>query len=157
MDPTPAEQRPPLPDIHPAIARVLAASPDEPRGVWFPANFGDSPKIGRLSDAAFRLWATGIDFCSRQLTNGVIPREVVVRLAGGRVRKKILDELLEVIEPYGSVWEPDPAGHGYRVCDYLDWNPSRIEVQLAEVAIRDGLVVDDDGIPVRWLGKGEPR
>ena len=156
MDPMPAAP-PAVHSTHPAVARVLAANPNYPRGVWFPASFRDHPKIHRLSDAAFRLWATGIDYCSRQLTDGFIPREVLGGLLGRRVHKRILDELLQVIPPYGSLWEVDPAGTGFRVHDYLDWNPSRTEVMAAEEEIRGELVFDEEGRPLGWSGRAVPR
>jgi hypothetical protein len=156
MDPTPAVALS-NPALHPAVARVLTADPNDPRGVWFPSDFVKHPKVARLTDAAFRLWAAGIDYCSRHLTDGFIPREVVSWLAGGRVRKRLIEELLETIPPYGPLWELDPARNGYRVHDYLDWNPSGAEVRRAEEETRDGIEFDDDGRALRWRPRAVRR
>jgi hypothetical protein len=137
---------------------VLASDPNDRRGVWFPAHFSEHPKIDRLSDAAFRFWASGLAFCSTHLTDGHIPRVCLRRIAGGRVRKKLLAELLEVVQPYGSaLWEPDPGGNGYWVHDYLEWNPSRAEMLAAQDAIRGELLWDEEGEPIGWARREPSR
>lgn len=125
--------------------------------MWFPAYFRDHPLISRLSDAAFRLWASSIEYCSRNLTDGFVPREIVAGLVGHRVRKKVLEELLRPIPPYGVLWELDPRGIGYLVHDYLKWNPSRAEVQCAEDEVRDELPFYDEERPLGRSRQGVAR
>lgn len=84
--------------------------------------FGDHPKIAGLSDAAFRLHTLGILYCARHLTDGVIAADEVPRLVR-RYRKAALVELVE-----RGLWL-DVLGGAFSIHDYLDWNPSRDEVE----------------------------
>lgn len=71
------------------------------------------PKIGKLSDKAFRLWVWGLSYCQMYLTDGLIePSAIPLRL------KRASEGLLQV-----GLWEPYAAG--FKVHDYLDWNDSK--------------------------------
>lgn len=72
-----------------------------------------------LTDAAFRLHVTGIAYCNRELTDGVIEADEVPVLVR-RYRKAALVELLDK-----GHWLPLLDGHLYQIRDYLDWNDSR--------------------------------
>lgn len=84
-------------------------------------NYGDHPKVARLSDAAYRLHTNGIIFCARLLTDGRIDCEDVP----GLVRKFRRAALVELVER--RMWTP--VEDHYLIHDYLDWNPSRSEVE----------------------------
>lgn len=90
-------------------------------------HFGDHMKIAGLSDAAFRLHVCGILYCSRGLTDGLIPADDVPRLVR-RFRRPALAELLE-----RNIWTSVMDG-AYVIHDYLDWNPSRAEVERRRAA-----------------------
>lgn len=84
--------------------------------------YADHPKVAGLSDAAFRLHTTGILYCARNLTDGLISADDVPRL----VRKFRRAALVELVERglWGNVLDD-----AYSIHDYLDWNPSKAEVE----------------------------
>lgn len=79
-------------------------------------NFAEHPKIGRLSDAAFRGHVTAILYASRLLTDGFVPDSAM-----RGVPKKATTELVTA-----GLWER--AEEGWWLHDYLDYNPSRERV-----------------------------
>jgi hypothetical protein len=85
----------------------------------------EHPKVVTLSDGAFRLHISGIAYCNRFLTDGIIRAEVVARLVP-RYRRSHLDELLGGDRPLWLQVEPDAI---YEIHDYLDWNKSRAEIE----------------------------
>lgn len=89
-------------------------------------NYADHPKVTRLSDAAFRLHTSAIIRSGRYLTDGRIEFDDVPRLVP-KFRKQAVDELLDK-----GLWEQN--GTGYLIHDYLDWNPSRTQVERAKKA-----------------------
>lgn len=91
-------------------------------------NYGDHPKVARLSDAAYRLHTNGIIFCGRQLTDGRIDADMVPLLVR-RFRKAALLELV-----IAGLWIEAPDV--YLIHDYLDWNPSKAEVMRRREASR---------------------
>jgi hypothetical protein len=124
--------------------------------VRFDDNFYEHPEIYRLSDAAFRMWTAGIGYCARHTTDGFIERSAITILAGGRKRKKALQQLLAPHGDFPPLWTYDEARVGYVVRDYLKWNQSRLEVEQARADARrrkadwqrrkdDGEAGDDDG------------
>lgn len=84
--------------------------------------YADHPKVAGLSDAAFRLHTTGILYCARNLTDGLISSEDVPRLVR-RFRRAALVELVD-----RTLWVPVLDG-AYSITNYLDWNPSKAEVE----------------------------
>lgn len=87
----------------------------------FDDNFADHPKVAGLSDAAFRLHVAGILYCSRQMSDGLIPAAEVPRLVR-RPRRPAIDELLD-----RGLWVSILDG-AYAIHDYLDWNDSREKI-----------------------------
>ncbi len=89
---------------------------------WFHLddNFPDHRKVAGLSDAAFRLHVAGLAYCSRGLTDGIIPADDVPRLVR-RYKPSARTELVD-----GGLWV-ESLGH-YLIHDYLDWNDSRERV-----------------------------
>lgn len=84
--------------------------------------YPDHPKIAVLSDAAFRAHASSICYCSKYLTDGLIPRTVGIRLAQNK--RSALGELTAGDPP---LWIEVEGG--FRVRDFLEWNRSRAEVE----------------------------
>lgn len=89
--------------------------------------FPDHEKVDVLSDGAFRLHVSGMHYCARKLSDGIIPARRVERLKP----KYKPAELAELIA--GRLWHK--GGHGcdtehcplgeaseYVVHDYLQWN-----------------------------------
>jgi hypothetical protein len=92
----------------------------------FDDNYASHPKTWRLSDAAYRLHSSALIFCSRHTTDGFILADQVPTLVP-RFKRKTLDELVTA-----GMFEPiriDGAEVSYEVHDYLDWNPSRAQIE----------------------------
>jgi hypothetical protein len=87
-------------------------------------HFHDNPKVLETPLPAVGLYAIGLSYCNAQLSDGFIPRSVLVGIRGWAAAATALVE--------HRFWEPAEGG-GYRVHDYLDWNPSR-EQRLADRA-----------------------
>lgn len=83
--------------------------------------FPSHPKIMPLSDAAFRLHISGICYCNKHLTDGLIGAEAVPTLRP-RYRPNMLAELID-----RGLW----MAHGdvYEIRDFLDWNRSKADVE----------------------------
>lgn len=79
----------------------------------------DHPKVMPLSDAGFRLLVTGWCWCSRYLTDGVMPMEVWSRFGNKRAR----DELVRTAHVHLT-----PDGTSVSFHDYLDHQRSREQV-----------------------------
>lgn len=79
----------------------------------------DHPKIAGLSDAAFRALVTGWCWCSRYLTDGVMPLEVWSRIGNKRCR----DELVRNLNVL-----PSADGTSVEFHDYLQHQRSRQQV-----------------------------
>jgi hypothetical protein len=79
-------------------------------------NFPDHPAIRSLTDGAYRLFVDALCYCSRYLTDGLVPGEFV----DGRHRKAAA-ELVE-----RRRWFVE--GEGWRIHDYLVYQESREKV-----------------------------
>ena len=88
---------------------------------WFKLDdhFGNHPKVNKAGNAATGLWVRCATYSAQYLTDGHIPVEVA-RLYGTRNEIKAL---LDV-----GLWEMNGDG-GYVMPDYLDFNPSRQQVE----------------------------
>lgn len=80
-------------------------------------NFADHPKVDALSDGAFRLHVSGLNYCARKLTDGVVEKHRVHRLMPV-YKPSYLKELIDA-----RMWMPHVDG--YEIHDYLEWNQSR--------------------------------
>lgn len=92
-------------------------------------------KVVQAGNEAAGVYARALAHCSSQLTDGFVPEKVAGLIADGR--RKPITALLEA-----GLWERDDGG--YRIADYLDYNPSRAVVEarreaLAEAGRRGGL------------------
>lgn len=74
------------------------------------------PKLAGLSHAARWLWIAGLCYCGEYLTDGAIKRETAATLMDG-YRQAHAVELVAA-----GLWDLTPDG--YRVHDYLDFQPS---------------------------------
>jgi hypothetical protein len=88
--------------------------------------FPEHPKLIAAGPLAGWLWVVGLAYCTRHLTDGIIPAAVVPRLVGDtiatRTRQRCVTTLVRV-----GLWKRDTNGD-IRVHDYLDYQPSRAEV-----------------------------
>jgi hypothetical protein len=79
----------------------------------------EHPKVAALPDAAFRLHIEGLCYCARMLTDGAIPEVIAQRLG----TKKACKDLVK-----SGLWKSENDG-GFRIHDYLDFQPSREDVE----------------------------
>src|SRR5690606_8367123 len=112
------------------------------------------PKMAAVGPIGWGVWLAGLAYCNRNLTDGFIPYHVADRIAGSwRVRVPTPDgrvQVWKISRSSGMVGEDldaewvigllvqaglwEEVEGGYRVHDYLDYQPSREEVE-AERAI----------------------
>lgn len=85
--------------------------------------FDSHPKIRKLSLAATGLLVRGMAHSGQYLTDGVLDVEWINERARGRVGKNALREL-----QLAGLLEPCEGG-ALRIHDFLDYNPSRAEVE----------------------------
>ena len=95
-------------------------------------DFTEHPKIVVLSDAAFRLQMSGMRYCAKFKTNGLVPADDrLLRRIVPNFKPTALKELLD-----GKVWHSPGDGCGTKHCligdtdsyvvhDYLQWNKSK--------------------------------
>ena len=88
--------------------------------------FCEHEKIENLSDRAFRLHLAALCLCARLLTDGRVSESNARKLAAG-IRMgnvhRYVDELVNA-----RLWSSHNKG-GWRIKDYLDYNPSSIKVK----------------------------
>jgi len=89
--------------------------------------FAEHAKIGALTDRSFRLHVTGLCYCARNLTDGVLDeralRIVCAIVARGSLRRNI-DELVDA-----GLWHPFGGEGSYEINDFLDYNPTAERVK----------------------------
>ena len=98
----------------------------------------DNPKIAALSDRAKVAFLESGTYCARELTDGFVPLNKAKAIAG---TARALKELVP------GLWEP--VAGGYRIHDYLDYNPTRAQV-LATKQTRSE--AGSKGAANRWQG-----
>jgi hypothetical protein len=87
--------------------------------------FPDHPRVVGLTDAAFRTHVAGLCYSARYLTDGSIPTSAL-RSIGTRKAATELEE--------AGIWAR--SDHGWLIRDYLDYNPSRADVEDKREAAR---------------------
>jgi hypothetical protein len=75
------------------------------------------PKVGTLSDAAFRAWIEGLCYSAEYLTDGFLPA-VFLRAVKPRTKTELVQT---------GLWEQN--GTGVYVHDFLDFQTSKDRVQ----------------------------
>lgn len=91
---------------------------------WFKLDdhFPDHPKFVAAGGDAAWLWICGGCYCARHLTDGLIPKAAVPRLSDRRNPTKLAERLVGV-----GAWID--RGDCYEMHDYLEFNPSRADVE----------------------------
>lgn len=90
-------------------------------------NWHGHPKMLGAGLAAMGLYTWGLSYSSHYLTDGFIPKNALPGLVGTKPAAKAL-------EVFG-VWEPVPGG--WRIHDYLDYNPSKAQVEAQRAADKE--------------------
>lgn len=92
--------------------------------------FHAHPKVRATSRSALGLLALALSYSADYLTDGHIGSSFVSDHIRGRAAKREATELCE-----RGFWEV--TDEGYRIIDYLDYNPSRAQVEDRRKAERD--------------------
>ncbi len=92
--------------------------------IRFEDNFPEHPKVLALSDGAFRLHVRAIGYAARHLTDGHVSSAALRSMTR---RSALPAELVAA-----GIWEHE--GDGYKVHDYLHYQPSKTEVQKRRAA-----------------------
>jgi hypothetical protein len=90
--------------------------------------FCEHPKIETLGDLPFRLHVKAICYANRNLTDGYVP-DIAARAMGGPKHKRAARALIDA-----GLWEL--ARGGYRIHDFLDFQPSREAVMARRMTDR---------------------
>jgi hypothetical protein len=85
-------------------------------------NFPEHPKIARAGGDAAWLHVCALAYCSRNLTDGLVPNAVLKKLSDRRNPIRLAAQLVDA-----GLWEREEAG--WRVHDYLKFQPSRADVE----------------------------
>jgi hypothetical protein len=93
------------------------------------------PKVAALSDRAFRVWVSSIEYCDDLLTDGTILKAAIGSLSV-RPRPRDIAELTRILPSYtAGLWEERPDR--FVLHDYLDWQSSKAQVQQSRARLRD--------------------
>jgi len=82
----------------------------------------EHPKTAGLSCEAWTLWIHGLTYCSRNLTDGEIPKPYLPRLSPVRRVKKATQELLDA-----GLWVDE--GARIQVHNYVKWQRSKSQIE----------------------------
>lgn len=100
-------------------------------------------KIRPLTDAAFRLWVSAVCWCNANRTDGIVFCQDLTYVSDTKRPRKAVAELVET-----GLWEEIDGG--WRIHDFLDYNPSKSQVDAerkrkteAQKRWRDGLKTND--------------
>ena len=88
--------------------------------------FWGNPKVLIIGNEAAGAYARMLSFCGDHLTDGRVPEETARFIAKPKT--------LGVLEEYGFIHR---NGTGYLIPDYLEFNPSREQIEAKRQADRD--------------------
>lgn len=101
--------------------------------------FPEHPKVAALSDRAFRVHVRGICYSAKVLSDGFVPQALAKQWGAASVRSLVSEGLWSV------------ENGGYLIHDYLDYNPSRSQVEGKRAADsnrkRGGIAAESDATP----------
>ena len=80
-------------------------------------------KAMAAGNAAMGLWVRAGSFCAQQLTDGYVPKDIAETLGTRRQAERLVD---------AGLWKPEAGG--YRYHDWVDFQPSRAEIQQKRAA-----------------------
>ena len=88
--------------------------------------FTEHEKVEGLSDRAFRLHVHALCLCARLLTDGRVSDTNLGKLAAALHTRDVTRYVAELVG--ARLWSAHNRG-GYKIKDYLDYNPSSIKVK----------------------------
>jgi len=93
-------------------------------------SFPDHPKVVGLSDTAFRVHISGLCYCGKYLTDGLIPMQIASRFANNDM--SVIVELTNA-----ELWREDVSSNGFRIHDYLAHQTSKDQVEVKRANLRE--------------------
>ena len=105
------------------------------------------PKIVEAGPVAAWFWFCGICYCREHLTDGLIADKMLPTLVPGVPSWKRPADVLVA----AGLWHREERG--YRVHDFLEWNPSRAEIEAQLLAHPDIAQVAVVGVPDERMGE----
>lgn len=90
----------------------------------------EHPKTAGLSCEAWTLWVHGLAYCSRNLTDGEIPKAILPRLSPVRRVKKATAELIAA-----DLWSEE--GARILVTNYVKWQRSKSQIESDKSAAKE--------------------
>lgn len=93
-------------------------------------SFPDHPKVVGLSDSAFRVHISGLCYCGKYLTDGLIPMQIASRFANNDM--SVIVELTNA-----ELWREDVSNNGFRIHDYLAHQTSKEQVEVKRANLRE--------------------
>lgn len=103
------------------------------RYLRFELGFSRHRKVHRLSDAAFRFWASAIDYSREQATNGELTAEdleAIARCPMGAKRAAVVTELVAA-----KLWQVTDSG--WQIHGYLNWQDNSEQVAQHRAEARE--------------------
>lgn len=97
-------------------------------------HFPEHEKVNGLHDRAFRFHVAALCYCARNRTDGLITARSagVVAAILNTQTKRWIDELTAA-----GLWTADEGSDGWRINDYLDYNPSAEQIRADRDAARE--------------------
>lgn len=120
--------------------------------------WAEDPKVATLSrfgpvDACLArdLFGQMIDYARRELTDGVVPEEVIARCAFPLPPDDALRVAMHLADPgaYGPLCEWNADRNAFRILAYGKWNDTRADVEARRAVGRDAALH-------RWKGAAAP-
>jgi hypothetical protein len=135
-------------------------------------DFYDHPKFAEIGPLGMAMWITGLAYCNRNLTNGLIPKSAARRFVdfdgiaytvatvgdlGGVMEDDCMPLALHLLFT-ANLWHeqghdcdtcPQPPPTKYIIHDYLDYQPSAAEVRRLAA---DRKKAGRKGARARWGG-----
>lgn len=104
-------------------------------------HFDEHPKLAAVGPIGIALWVSALAYCNRNLTDGFVPMSVAQRLIDGRgivldghpkwdgngESDPFLVSILTIEELVGVGLFEEVSG-GYRIHDYADYQPTKVEI-----------------------------
>lgn len=87
-------------------------------------NFHSHPKVQQLGLPAVGLYAMGLSYAAHYLTDGFLPESWVRSQVKGQPYRGLIQRLVAA-----KAWETVLEPPGYRIVDFLDYNPSAEELR----------------------------
>jgi hypothetical protein len=101
------------------------------------------PKIASAGPTAAWVWFCGVCYCREHLTDGLIPHAILATLVPGLKEGAVRKQAAILVRE--RLWHE--ADGGFRVHDFLDWNPTKAKVLEQRECEKDKKARQRGGVP----------